>query len=337
MESNICKMDLINLPEQIRDTDNYHFSEILTNDTKLKTIIEDCKRVADLDIPILITGGSGVGKELFAESIHFESCRSKYSFVAVNCAALPDTLFESELYGYEKGAFTGAQLSGKAGKFELADNGTIFLDEIGEMPLNEQAKLLRVLDNYKITRIGGLKERRLNVRVIAATNRDLRQEVQNGSFRADLYYRLNVLEFRIPSLNERKGDIDLLAKHIIATFNNKTKTWPPKTISSEAIAVLLRHDWPGNVRELRNVLTSAFYLCREDTIRPEHLPIGLSLPTEVTEKTLLTRERSEQLLIINALQANHGKVINVSKTIGMSVSTLYRRMAKYSIDWKDYE
>lgn len=337
MESSILKMDLINLPEQTKDKEYYHFDEILTNNTKLKKIIADCKRVADLDIPILLTGGSGVGKELFAESIHIESRRRKYSFIALNCAALPDALIESELYGYEKGAFTGALVAGKAGKFEQADNGTIFLDEIGEMPLNEQAKLLRVLDNYKVTRVGGLKERRLNIRVIAATNRDLRQEVQNGRFRADLYYRLNVLEFKIPSLNERIEDIELLANHMLSDFNKKTKHWPPKIISIEAMAVLNGHDWPGNVRELRNVLTSAFYLCHEDTIRPEHLPIGLSLPTDISCKTLLTREKAEQVLIKNALQANQGKVVNASKTMGLSLSTMYRRMAKYSIDWKDYK
>ncbi|UWG95806.1 sigma 54-interacting transcriptional regulator [Dehalobacter sp. DCM] len=336
MESPICKMDFINLPEQTRDSEHFHFSDILTDDPKFKRLIEDCKRVADLDNPILITGGSGVGKELLAESIHTQSSRCQFPFIAVNCAALPDTLFESELYGYEKGAFTGASLGGKAGKFELADHGTLFLDEIGEMPFNEQAKLLRVLDNCKVTRIGGVKEKRLDVRIIAATNRDLYQEVENGRFRADLYYRLNVLAFRIPTLYERKPDIKLIANDLIAKFNHKTKAWPPKVISDEAMEVLYRHEWPGNVRELRNVITSAFYLSRGDAIKPEHLPIAQRLPDEISDHTLLTREKAEHVLIVNALQAHHGKVINASKTIGISVSTLYRRMAKYHIDWRDY-
>lgn len=232
----------------------YDFCDIITEDPRMLDIIESMKGVAVTDCSVLIEGESGTGKELFAHSIHNYSDRKRWPFIAINCASLPRSLVESELFGYEKGAFTGASNQGNPGKFELANGGTIFLDEIGELPLEIQAKLLRVLDTHRISRIGGKAEKELNVRVIAATNRNLLDEVQKSNFRGDLYYRINVLKFNIPPLRLRTGDVTLLSANILKTLNLKGRevSGAPtvKQFDDAFLYGLTGYAWPGNVREL---------------------------------------------------------------------------------------
>ena len=225
----------------------YHFEDIEGQSDAIRTAVEDAKRIAMSNSSVIIEGESGTGKELFAQSIHNGSTRRKNNFIAVNCAAIPENLLESEMFGYEGGAFTGAKKDGKAGYFEIAHQGTIFLDEIGEMPLSLQAKLLRVIEERTVTRVGGNNPVEIDVRIIAATNKDLFDMVQNGLFREDLYYRLNVLPLKIPTLNEREDDIIYLFNKLVEHMNSSV------TLSPEAENKLRKHKWRGNVRELRNV------------------------------------------------------------------------------------
>ena len=260
----------------------YRFSDILTSNDKMKNVINNAKRFAKTSGSILIEGDSGTGKELFAHAIHNYSKKADGPFVAVNCASLPRELVESELFGYEKGAFTGASKNGKSGKFELAQGGTIFLDEIGELPLDIQAKLLRVLDNYTVTRIGGKYSKKLDIRVIGATNRNLFDEVKKKNFREDLYYRLNVLKINIPSLKDRKEDIDLYANYFLNKLNKSNLT--NVILSSEFLLYLNQHSWKGNVRELQNVIERAYYLNQDEVIGIECLPEEIINEIDVVEK-----------------------------------------------------
>src|SRR5688572_21129619 len=231
------------------------------------------EKVADTPSTVLITGESGTGKELVAKALHEQSSRKGEPFIKINCAAIPKTLMESELFGYEKGAFTGAT-SSKPGRFELADGGTLFLDEIGEIPVEMQVKLLRAIQESEFERVGGLKTIKVDVRLVTATNRDLEQEIQRGNFREDLYYRLNVVPLQIPPLRFRKGDIPLLATHIIKKFNERLR----KTItgiSDDALAALEAHAWPGNIRELENVLERTILFCKGDRIERADLQLGV--------------------------------------------------------------
>ncbi|MGL4730219.1 MAG: sigma-54-dependent Fis family transcriptional regulator, partial [Clostridium sp.] len=251
----------------------YKFEDIITNNLKMKNMISFAKRAAKSDCNILIQGESGTGKELIAQSIHNYSNRALGSFVAVNCASIPSELVESELFGYEKGAFTGASKEGHPGKFELADGGTIFLDEIGELPLDIQCKLLRVLDNKKIVRVGGTYEKQLDVRVIGDTNRILKKEISKGNFREDLYYRLNVMDIKTIPLRERKEDINLLVNSFVQKLNIKNKS---KFISVKQsyIEKLEKYDWCGNIRELKNVVERDYYLSEDEIINVEDLYYG---------------------------------------------------------------
>ena len=239
---------------------NYTFSSIYAQDPQMKKVVQLAQKYAHYDGAVLIEGESGTGKELFAQAIHNESSRAKGPFVAVNCASLPRDLIESELFGYEKGAFTGALREGNPGKFELANHGTLFLDEIGEMPLEFQAKLLRAVESLRIRRLGGTQERKLDLRVIAATNRNLRHEAEQGRFRQDLYYRLNVLKLDIPPLRERPLDIGFCAKAFLERFNQK---YPEqrKEMSPDYLDALQQYDWPGNVRELHTGGESGQNMC----------------------------------------------------------------------------
>jgi DNA-binding NtrC family response regulator len=238
----------------------------------MKAIFDTVRQVADAKATVLISGESGVGKEVVAKSLHELSCRARGPFVAVSCAALPETLLESELFGYEKGAFTGAAAS-KPGRFELAHGGTLFLDEIGEVPLTIQVKLLRVLQEREVERLGSGKPTRVDVRLIAATNRDLRQAVEDGTFRLDLLYRLQVVEIEIPPLRERKADIEPLARHFLAKYCRENER-PPLELSNDAVKLLLRYAWPGNVRELENFMERAVVLAPKDAefVGPAQLP-----------------------------------------------------------------
>ncbi|KYH34572.1 transcriptional regulatory protein QseF [Clostridium tepidiprofundi DSM 19306] len=258
-----------NLSKKLRENGQiarYNFEDIQTNSISMNKTKILAKKIASVDFTVLITGESGTGKELFAQSIHNASKRSKQPFIAVNCAAMPENLLESELFGYESGAFTGALKSGKRGLFEQANNGTIFLDEIGDMPLHLQTKLLRVLQEKQVMRIGAERVIDIDVRIIAATNRDLLRMVNEGEFRADLYYRINVFPINIPPLRERKEDIIILLKHFI---NRKVK------LSDEVISILMKYDWPGNIRELKNVAIYIETMCESDIVKPSDLPFNL--------------------------------------------------------------
>lgn len=280
---------------------------------------------------VLITGESGTGKELFAQAIHFHGERSESRFVKVNCAAIPDTLLESELFGYVDGAFTGARKGGKMGKFELANHGTIFLDEIGDMPLTMQAKLLRVLQEKEIERIGDERTIPIDVRVISATNKDLKWMINQGSFRPDLYYRLNVVNLHIPALRERKEDIPILADHFLAELNRRLGL-SIRGIDKDAMQLLIRHNWPGNVRELINVLETSMNFCRLSTLEPESLPLYLRdrekrTSQECSLKTALLDAEQERLR--GALQVSRGNRQQAADILGVSRTTLYRLMKRH--------
>ncbi len=243
---------------------------------EMQGIFAIIEKVADTPSTVLITGESGTGKELVAKALHESSSRKGEPFIKINCAAIPKTLMESELFGYEKGAFTGAT-SSKPGRFELADGGTLFLDEIGEIPVEMQVKLLRAIQESEFERVGGIKTLKVDVRLITATNRDLEQEIKNGNFREDLYYRLNVVPLQIPALRLRKGDIPLLVEHIIKKFNERLKKHI-SGIADDAVQALEGHNWPGNIRELENVLERTILFCKGERIERVDLQLTSSAP-----------------------------------------------------------
>lgn len=322
----------------------YTFKDIITKNQYMKKNIQYAKKAANTDCNILLEGSSGTGKEVFAQAIHNYSSRAKGPFVAVNCAAIPRELFESELFGYEKGAFTGANKGGYPGKFELAEGGTIFLDEIGELPLDIQSKLLRVLDNHKIVRVGSTYEKKINVRVISATNRDLLDEVDKKNFRYDLYYRLNVIGIRLMDLQDRKEDIEALIKHFMKKLN-ENNLQRDKDIDSSAIVRLKEYKWEGNIRELRNIIEKAYYLCDSDIITEKYL-LNLLNGKEKLEKSFLEENISkidlkvediqplkvmEEQNIKKALIACQGNAEEAAKILGISRATIYRKISKYKI------
>ncbi|NNG66035.1 sigma-54-dependent Fis family transcriptional regulator [Caldanaerobacter subterraneus] len=314
----------------------YTFEDIVTQDDKMKKVIETAKKAAKSDCSILIEGESGTGKELFAQAIHNYSKRAKGPFVAVNCASIPRELVESELFGYEKGAFTGANKEGKPGKFELADNGTIFLDEIGELPYEVQSKLLRVLDNHKIVRVGGTEEKKLNVRVIAATNRSLSEEVEKKNFRNDLYYRINVIKINIPPLRERKGDIELLAKVFVDRLNKYNNE--QKVLSESFIKRLKDYHWPGNVRELQNVINRAYYLAEGEIITEDYFPEKIerkNYEEDINVTAVLPFDVIEEKNIKEALRLAKGDVVKAAKMLNLSRATIYRKIKKYKVNLKE--
>lgn len=320
----------------------YSFDSIITNNPKMLYVIDEAKRIAQNECSILITGESGTGKELFSHSIHNASKRCNGPFLAINCAALPKDLVESELFGYEKFAFTGASKEGKPGKFELANNGTIFLDEIGELPLEVQSKLLRVLDNHSVTRIGGNTERKLDVRVIAATNRNLQDEIKNKNFRGDLYYRINVFNIELIPLRERTEDIGLCAEYFLQKLNHKNPEMK-KHFDKDFISSLKNYSWPGNVRELENVIQRAYYLSKGESINysfiPQYINDNIKHTVSINKEDIdkenidkpLTLEELEKNLIIDALKYCDGNVVDASKLIGVGKSTLYRKVEKYKL------
>jgi transcriptional regulator with PAS, ATPase and Fis domain len=324
----------------------YTFGDIITQSPQIFQIMDLMKNVATTDGGILIEGESGTGKELFAHAIHSHSKRRGGPFVAVNCASLPRDLVESELFGYEKGAFTGALKEGNPGKFELANGGTIFLDEIGELPLEIQSKLLRVLDTHRVPRIGGKTERLLDFRIIAATNRNLSDEVNKHGFREDMYYRLNIFKFNIPPLRDRKDDIPLLVHHFVQQLNQK-ESGRHKQVSDLFIQELRNYPWPGNVRELQNVIVRAYYCCDGMVIDKRYLTTSLlvqELPGALIPGAagLPIQDLSDQAIdqfkrqYIQAAIASHGgNIMEAAKKLGMSRATIYRHIQKYSINLKE--
>jgi transcriptional regulator with PAS, ATPase and Fis domain len=285
---------------------------------------------------VLIEGPTGSGKELFARAIHNLSQRGKKKFVAVNCGALPDTLLESELFGYVKGAFTDAKKD-KPGRFAIAGGGTILLDEIADISPATQVKLLRVLQEKEYEPLGSTETIKADVRVIAATNKNLRELAGRGLFRDDLYYRLNIVKLTLPPLMDRREDIPLLTEHFIHKFNAR-KGKNIQEISPKAMAVLMRHEFPGNIRELENIIEHAFVLCRGHEINPEHLPpellSGLPKIDHLENKTIVVmRDHAEEASIISALRKHNGNRNKAALELGIDKTTLWRKMKKLAITW----
>jgi len=332
-----------NLQEQLRE--KFRFNNIIGNSSQMQKVYELVKRAAPYDVTVLLQGETGTGKELIARAIHWNSSRANRPFVPIDCAALPESLVESEIFGYEKGAFTGADRR-KLGKTELAEGGTLFLDEVGNLIPAIQVKLLRALEERKIEHLGGKKPIGVNVRVITATNVDLRESIKKGLFREDLYHRLNVFPIFLPPLRERKGDVLLLAKHFLQEFTQKLNK-QVKAFSAEAIKGLLEYQWPGNVRELKNTVESALLLA-DDTILPEHLFLNMQkmndelevnwsieLQKDVSLNKMSKRitHKVERRLIIQALKETHWNKRKTARILDIDYKTLYNKMKKYSISY----
>ncbi|MFZ0732794.1 MAG: sigma-54 dependent transcriptional regulator [Candidatus Sulfotelmatobacter sp.] len=312
-------------------TRQYRHHDIITKNPRMEEILGLTQEVASLRSTVLIHGESGTGKELVARAVHFSGNRADKPFIAVSCAALTETLLESELFGYEKGAFTGANAQAK-GKFELADGGTIFLDEIGDISPKLQADLLRVLQERRFYRVGGSQEIEVDVRVIAATNKILAEEVQQSRFREDLYYRLNVIEIHLPPLRERREDIPLLAEHFVQRISSELGK-DVGGISGAALKVLIAHDWPGNVRELENVIERAIVTCHNGMLDEQDFSwlqhSGVQAQSwEIPDVPLGELERRA---IVAALERKHGNVKEASTSLGIDRSTLYDKLKRYEI------
>jgi two-component system nitrogen regulation response regulator NtrX len=309
-------------------------SEIIGDSPVIRALREQIATAAPSNGRVLIYGENGSGKELVARAIHARSARRDHPFVEVNCAAIPEELIESELFGHEKGAFTGA-LTRRRGRFELADHGTLFLDEIGDMSLKTQAKVLRALEEQSFERVGGRETIKVDVRVIAASNRRLEVLIAEGRFREDLFYRLNVIPIEVPPLRERREDIPLLAEHFIRVFcaENGKRT---KTLSGEALAYFLAYDWPGNVRELRNVVERLVIMSPRDVIAVEDLPLPLrpreAAPAEPRDRSLReARDNFERAYILAELRANDWNMTRTAERLGIERSHLYRKLKAYNI------
>jgi two-component system, NtrC family, response regulator len=314
-----------------RITEKYNFDNIIGQSTKIREAVSLAKRAAETDVTVLLTGETGVGKEIFAQAIHYESSRCKNSFVPINCSAISKELLESEMFGYKAGAFTGA-VKNKKGLFEEANEGTIFLDEIGEMDISLQSKILRVLETNSFIKSGDTKPTQVNVRVIAATNKNLNQEIEKGKFRPDLFYRINTMKIEIPSLLERKEDIPLFIKYFVL-FYSQHMNKNISTIDEECIRKLKDYNFPGNIRELRNIIERAVILTDGNVLLPSSLPNDLfygniNYSTPMTEKL----DEVEKLHIIKVLEETEGNKTRTAEILGIGLTTLYRKLKAYNID-----
>jgi len=315
--------------------EQYTFHDIISKSYAVKQILNILPDIADSDSTVLIEGPSGSGKEMFSKAIHNLSKRANEKFVAINCGALPDTLLESELFGYVKGAFTDAKKD-KPGRFAMAQGGTILLDEIGDISTALQVKLLRVLQEREYEPLGGNHTVKTNARIIAATNRNLPERVGKGAFREDLYYRLNVVKLTLPALKERREDIPLLIEHFLRMFNLK-KEKDIQQVSTEAMAILLAYDFPGNIRELENIIEYAFVLCRGKEILPQHLPQDVTVkqevnhPHQIQAPKLSIIAQAEAEAISQALLRNKGSKQKTAEEMGIHKTTLWRKMKRYGL------
>ena len=316
--------------------DRFDFSRIIARSAKMRGLVDTLSLVAPSDATVLIMGESGTGKEVVANAIHHNSPRAGHAFIKVSCAALPETLLESELFGHEKGAFTGA-LARREGRFQLADGGTIFLDEVGEMSTAVQTKLLRVLQEKEFQPLGGNRTVKVDIRVIAATNRDLEAEIRSGRFREDLYYRLNVVPIVLPPLRERKEDIPSLAEHFFSLYSSKSGK-ALKGITGKAMDLLVRYDWPGNIRELENCIERAVIMAREAAIVPADLPLVVQMlsPAEGKESPEIPSGFSisemEKALIIKTLAEMDGNRTRAAKNLGINRRTLQNKLREYGLN-----
>jgi len=311
----------------------YSFANMIGKDKKMQEIYSLLQTISPTSTTILIMGETGTGKELVARAIHHNSPRKDKPFIKVDCTSLPETLLESELFGYKKGAFTDARTD-KPGKFELADSGTIFLDEIGNIPPSIQSKLLRVLEEHAFEPLGGVKTVKVDVRVVAATNRDLQQAIEQGKFREDLYYRLNVMPITIPPLRDKPEDIPLLIEHFLSVFGRKFEKTITK-LSQDAMDLLLDYPWPGNVRQLEHAIEHAFIHCTGRTIQIRHLPDDISQKSSIlVDRILKTEDPIEEIekeVILEALKRNNWDREKTAKTLKISRITLWRKMKKHEI------
>jgi DNA-binding NtrC family response regulator len=348
LEQKALRAELIHLRQQVEQ--RYGFSNLIGTTPAMLSLYEDVAAVADTSATVLLQGPTGTGKELLAHAIHYRSRRSQGPFVRVNCAAIPETLLESELFGHEKGAFSGA-IRQHQGKFEQADGGTLLLDEIGEIDLFMQVKLLRILENGEFQRVGGAQTNKVDVRVVAATNKDLKTEVQAGRFRQDLFYRLNVVTLKIPALKERKADIPLLVDHfarIYAAKNNR----PPPRVSPRAVERLMTYDWPGNVRQLEHTIERAVILSRDGDLLDIRLPDEADTPrldapnSEEGPRDLLpppgtslqdALEQYEREVLIAALKEAGGVQAKAARRLGLSRSNLNYRIHRLGIHVTEIE
>jgi len=335
-EKEALRLENVRLQNQLAD--RHSVSNIIGNSNKMREVFQMIVQVRRSNATVLIRGESGTGKELVANAIHFGSPRAKQAFVKLNCAALPVHLIESELFGHERGAFTGA-VQTKRGKFELADKGTIFLDEIGSISLEAQHKLLRVLQEKEFERVGGSRTLRSDVRIVAATNKDLERAVEDGSFRGDLYYRLNVFPIYLPPLRERKTDILLLAEHFLERCARENQK-EIRRLSTPAIDMLTQYHWPGNVRELENCLERAVLVCEGNVIHSYHLPPSLqtgeesdTLPTQSLEEAVAKLERE---MLVDALKNTRGNMARAAEMLKTTERKFTYKARKHGIQYRQY-
>jgi len=317
-------------------TERSQFDNIVGSSVHIKQIFKLIERVADNEIPVLIQGDSGTGKELVAKAIHNNGIRKNKKFIDVNCAAIPDNLLESELFGHEKGAFTDAKNT-HVGKFELAGDGTLFLDEIGEMPLTIQVKILRVLQEKTIVRVGGNAKIKINCRIITATNKNLKDEIRSGNFREDLYYRVSVFPINVPTLKERFDDILLLVPHFLKKYAQGDR---PKTVSSKAMKLLLNYRWPGNIRELENAIYRATILADGDEISLKDLPAEIhyrrasdedSSLKDILGKRVIPFKKIEKEIYKHALRVDEGNITKAANNLGIGRATFYRKLKIFNL------
>ncbi|MBI4699241.1 MAG: sigma-54-dependent Fis family transcriptional regulator [Nitrospirae bacterium] len=342
---NVSKLQNENIKLKKELKKEYGFNKIIGTSPQIQDVIKFIEKIADTDSTVLITGESGTGKELVAKTLHYYSSRAQKSFVPLNCASIPKDILESELFGHEKGAFTGA-INTRIGRFELANFGTLFLDEIGDMPPALQAKLLRVLQEKEFERVGGVRTIKVDVRIIAATNKDLEKAVKDGEFREDLYYRLNVIPIHLPPLREIKEDIPLLVGHFVNEIAKKKKKELPK-LSGEVLDCLSEYGWPGNVRELENLLERLIVLKEGDVITAEDLPERLrisrplshpastrnfSLPLGGVDLNLVLDEM-EKNMILQAMEISDGVKSKAASLLGLNRTTLIEKMKKKAINF----
>jgi two-component system NtrC family response regulator len=320
-------------------SEKFNFEGIIGSSKKFQNVLNLAQQLSQVDTTVLIQGESGTGKELIARAIHYNSPRKKQPFVIVNCGAIPSDLMESELFGYRKGAFTGANRD-KQGKLEAADNGTVFLDEVGELPLNMQVKLLRVLQEGQIDIIGETVPRYVNLRVVAATNKNLQEMVEQGGFREDLFYRLSVAPLHVPSLRERREDIPMLVHHLLKKMNKKLGK--EATFDEDVIAALQNHSWPGNVRELENLVERLVVFAQEKRVQLDGLPTNFRLPVKSIGKVVVqlpdsgfSLQEFEGELIRLALERNDWNQSQTARYLGMTRNTLIYRMQKFGLKSPD--